>query len=492
MGMHSQRDIIVGWLDGKKLAQIINGGDLTWHLVLRMFRVIVYSMRHCVGREVLRTILYNRRKQYKESTGPSYIQKRETELRVKSSYHVSTCSNTERLLVSKSRAYKRLLRDISEVSRGRGVVSLSGLNRGSINRADVDPVDTCSDIDDARYGIDCETYIRLKKMIDRLVGAELTHSTSQLGGLFCDTLFDLIKEMNKFDVCLTNTEIYAIRMVSTASKVKIEQDSFASWFAKGLGVNNTRKWLQLEHARHSSSVQSSAQSLNVAQMVYNVYVSCVMGDDVQQVDEVDYPELLLLDIGFIHLARGKFYGQVTQATVLVIVGQRLTDAGVSVDIIHKCLGRLAVSPAFLEVGKAETCRGDTRVIDALKNAVVCATDGLSGRNNTQFHERMLQEVTRETSHRGYPSSRIASSIARKWTMATRKACTTSPGGRTAVYSAFTSPEDTRAAFSSDLLLPKAARYISRDFHFNTRDIMKRSGFNLAVHSKRYSELAHML
>jgi hypothetical protein len=223
----------------------------------------------------------------------------------------------------------------------------------------------------------------------------------------------------------------------------------------------------------------------------------IMAPGSQEVDEVDYPELAILDIEYIQKARGVFYGQVAQATVLVLIGQRLTQLGVSPMCIHACIGRIALDPVFIILGKAETLRDKPSVIDTLLSA--CSKylgKALSGVNGPQNHTHMLQtilrEVAREITHSGYPSSPIATSIAQKWTIATLQACLETPGVVCVVHAAFSSPEATRTAFSSDLLLPKAALSISRDFHFSTLDIVKRAAFNVAVHYERYIEIASIL
>ena len=101
-------------------------------------------------------------------------------------------------------------------------------------------------------------------------------------------------------------------------------------------------------------------------------------------------------------------------------------------------------------------------------------------------------MARETTHIGYPSSPIASSIAHKWTMATLKACLETTADVFQIHPTFSSPEATRAAFSSELLLPNAALNLARDFDLYTHDIIKRTAFNVAVHSERYKELASIL
>jgi hypothetical protein len=57
---------------------------------------------------------------------------------------------------------------------------------------------------------------------------------------------------------------------------------------------------------------------------------------------------------------------------------------------------------------------------------------------------------------------------------------------------FVSPQATRAAFSSELLLPKAALNVASDLHIYVIDIIKRASFNFAVHSGRYMKMASIL
>ena len=73
----------------------------------------------------------------------------------------------------------------------------------------------------------------------------------------------------------------------------------------------------------------------------------------------------------------------------------------------------------------------------------------------------------------------------EWTIATLQACLETPGVVFVVHAAFSSPEATRVALCSKLLVPSAALNIARDFHFSTLDIVKRAAFNVAVHYDRY-------
>jgi hypothetical protein len=219
-----------------------------------------------------------------------------------------------------------------------------------------------------------------------------------------------------------------------------------------------------------------------------------MAPDSQKTAEVDYPELMILDIEYIQKARGDFYGNVAQATVLVIMGQRLTELGVSAKCIHSCLGRISMAPSFILLGKAETCRGDECVVGPfLEMCSKSLQDVLPGDakdvNNTR---NILSQLEREISHNAYPSSPIASSIAKKWITATLGACEETTDGVVAVHRNFFSPEATRSAFSSQLLLPRAAQSVSRDFHFYVMGIFKRACFNFAVHSERYIEMMSIL
>jgi hypothetical protein len=112
-------------------------------------------------------------------------------------------------------------------------------------------------------------------------------------------------------------------------------------------------------------------------------------------------------------------------------------------------------------------------------------------------------VSRETAHAAYPTSGIASSIARKWVAATAKAVPGDGGGggggdasscqkqtTAGVVSVFASAASTYDAFSTRLMLPTAARFIAHDFHSSTTALVQRVLFNVAVHGDRYRELAH--
>jgi len=271
----------------------------------------------------------------------------------------------------------------------------------------------------------------------------------------------------------------------------------------GLHTANTMKWLRSQDIAADTRASAAGtrhiyqNTASVSNLVYRGYVSLVMDPDSHNIDEHDYPELLVLDIEYIQKARGMFFGQVAQATTLVIIGQRLTEAGVFGASISSCLGRISISPEFLLLGKPASCRGGDWVMDPL--LVMCSKhlqDVLSTTetpNKKTFSiEAIVSEVVRETSHTAYPSTPIASSIAQKWLSATLKAGVDIPLCVGAVHHAFSSPEATRDAFCSELLLPKAAVCLARDFHFYALDIVKRAGFNVAVHSERYEKLVSML
>jgi hypothetical protein len=490
------KDKILAVLDDKKLNATLRDGSLTWPLAVRLFRTIIYAMRFCVGNDSSRAVLYEQRSRLCQDGGA---------LRT---VFDGSCSKEERYFSMRPAAYNRLLEEVAEASRGGSAFNLRALmcrkdgakKQSHHTTTTLAATDATSDIpsqDNDKYALDETTYKQLMLMVQRIEHADSTNSASALVVVFCDTMQCIMEALDKLDVCLTNANIASTRLSTIEANVKKEQILVAPWFQQGLGMRNTLKWLRF-HAGNGTknkfvSASVKAATPNIMQLVYRGYISLLMDPNAQMIDEVDYPELLVLDIEYIQKTRGLFYGYVAQATVLVIIGQRLTEAGVSGKCIHSCIGRLVLDPAFILLGNADTCRAEPRVVDPLLSK--CAKylqEVLPAKTGSHVLQLILREVARETTTNGYPSSPIASSIAQKWITATLQACLETPCGMYVVHPAFSSPEATRAAFSSELLLPKAALYLSRDLHFYTLDIIKRTSFNVAVHSERYKKIACIL
>lgn len=457
LDIHTDYDMLCKHLDETQLKRWLDNGTLSWKKVLRTLHAIVHGMQFCVGTEVARTILYERRlRDFAVSQTRAGVV----------SYDIGPCGTTERLVPRYHKIDKHILdknlKKWQNKSRAVGQLFIRD--------------------DSAMYGMAQESYLILMTQLKGLKNADLSHSTIELGGLFCEALFNITAEMRKLDVSLTNADICATRLCSTDHNIRVEQKTFDVWFSRGLRVHNTLRWLQ-QSAVHGSEV-------SVMGLVFDGYISLVMDPVSQQLDEVDYPELVIFDITYIQKARGVFFGQVAQATILVIIGQRLTDVGISGTDICGYLNHVSMTPGFIDFGRPETCRGEKRVQDTLQDALRLSLYRLTStyRTQTNFHEGILQEVARETCHHGYPSSPIASNIACKWTMATRMASPTMQGACTM----FASPEATRAAFTEHFHIPKAALHLSCDFHFTTLEFVRRVVFNVAVHKDRYRELVHKL
>jgi hypothetical protein len=454
LDVHTDFDVLSEFLDEMQLKKRLDNGSMSWRKVLRTLHTIVHGMQFCVGTEISRTILYQRRLRRAVAT--------RTAGRVSSATSMgSHCHGPNTHGVNKTR---KKLHDISHVSQEHILYTDSPL-----------------------YAMDQETYESLKNRLKNLKNADLSHSTTELGGLFCETLLCITEEMRNLDVSLTNADIYATRLCSVSHNIKVEQKSFNNWFAHGLHTYNTIRWLR------GSTVCGSGVS--VVKLVFDGYLSLIMGKASQQLHEMDYPELVVLDIAYIQKARGMFYGQVAQATILVIIGQRLTDLGVSGTDIKQSLYCVATTRGFVDFGRPETCRGDKHIQDSLQKVLrgclnrLLTTNTMRNRCDIiQACEGILSEVARETCHYGYPCSLVASNIARRWNVATSKAVSNIPG----VSDMFASPEATRVAFTEYLLIPKAAVCLSRDFHFNVLEIVKRVEFNVSVHSGRYRELVQKL
>ena len=461
---------ILSVLDDKKLHLSMCDGSLSWPQAIQVFRTIIYAMRFCVGSDAARVILYERRLRVRTTATP----------RIEGS-----CSKQARPFSTRPMAYKRLLEDVKKTRRS------SESTVGVKKDTSVPPRE-----DNFNYALDEDTYNNLMLMVQNIEHADSTMSTHQLGEVFCDTILFIMAEINKLDVSLANANIASTHMSTIEHNIEKEKTLVEPWFQAGLGVRNTLKWLRLQATTGvgaSGANTSLGGDISIIRLVYRGYVSLLMDPMAQKIDEAHYPELLLLDIEYIQKARGLFYGYVAQATVLVIIGQRLTEAGVSGSCIHACIGRIVLAPAFIILGKADTCRGDFSIFNPLISTLSkYVREVLPSEKRVGPLETILREVARETTTSGYPSSPVACSIAQKWTAATLHACQETTGGVCVVHPAFSSIEATRQAFSSDFVLPKAALHLARDFHFYTIDIVKRTGFNVAVHSERYRQLASIL
>ena len=515
MHLHLNKSKIMSILSDKNVDGATKKGVISWSFVLRLLRTMIYAMRFSVGSDVARDILYKQRLHGREQghNDTVKVSRQQVAPRV---FSDSTCAKEEHYFISKPRAYNRLMEDVAQASRGGSQFDLGEVirkddapkKRGR-NNANSDMVRSnrhATSTDGANYALDEQTYIDLMSMVYTVENADSTKSSRELGSIFCDMLFRITSTMDDLDVLLNNATISATRMSAMDVNVKKEQNLVARWFEDGLGVHNTVKWLRSQvvenrkpsyHLCGVTSGNLDGARSGISRLIYSGYVSMIMAPGSQEIDEVDYPELMVLDIEYIQRARGVIYGQVAQATVLVIIGQRLTQAGISSKSIHACIGGIVLEPDFILLGNAQTLRGQPSVVDKLLSA--CSTylqQALSSESVPQTHKNVLQailcEIAREVTHGGYPSSPIALSIAEKWTTATFQACLETPGDVCVVHDAFSTPEATRAAFSSSLLLPKAAHYMSRDFHFSTLDIVKRAAFNVAVHYERYREIVSIL
>ncbi|KAJ1465977.1 hypothetical protein T484DRAFT_1757013 [Baffinella frigidus] len=306
LDLHSHRDLVLRWLDIKRLKTSIKKGTLTWAYIISMLQISVYAMRYCVGSDVARVVLFKNRQHVVNSR------------RGLSPNSTLSCNNAERVLVSKPQAYLRLIHDTSNALR-------SSDRENTLDRTG----------DGSRFALDRDVYIHLKSRIKSISGANATHTTSELGILFCNVLVSITTELRKLDVSLANAEIQATRSCSMSMYIETEKIAMAQWFEKGLSMKNTLQWLK----QHKES--------SMTRRIFSGYMSLIMSEASLQLDEMRYPELVVLDISYIHKARGTFYGQVALATVLVIVGQRLTEDGIPRNFINECLSLLSVHSEFI-------------------------------------------------------------------------------------------------------------------------------------------------
>jgi hypothetical protein len=290
---------------------------------------------------------------------------------------------------------------------------------------------------------------------------------------------ELQTEMNSLDVLLSNAAVTCIRLQPRRDHILEER----RWFEQqgGLSTDNTLGWL--EEAAHRAGLQKKKKALQKAdtrELVWGMYVALIMDPGSAEIQEDHYPELLVLDVAYIQRARAAFCGQVAQATTLVILGQRLSELGVSRDRIASVLHGATSCDAFAELGAPETRRGDAAVVHGLQASIAAR----ALRDTTGAYASIVSEAVRETCHASYPSFGVARAIAGKWASVARDAF--------AAPDAFASAEATEAAFSTALQLPHAARFLSRALYDSISSIVLRCNVNLAVHARSYKTLAAQL
>ncbi|KAJ1467261.1 hypothetical protein T484DRAFT_1859369 [Baffinella frigidus] len=457
MGLHTHRELVLDWLHVDRWKTSLDIGDMTWADVVGVLNTVVYAMRYCVGTDVAGTVLYTQRvaKHMAAGRGPQ-------DARGMNVYAATeSCTKSERVLVSKPRAYARMLSNGSR--KYRAAADTGFLERAvSLGMENV----ICDQYGESpRFALGYETYIRLRQSVKSVSTAHQPNTTAQLGVIFCDIVQSIMEELQLLDVSLANATIEATRASSMGVLVETERKSVASWFDRGgPGTANTEDWMRCH------------TDVSIVATVFNGYISLIMDETSSQIEDIDYPELVILDMEYIpHSARR----------------------------IDKSLRRVAADPVFIDFGRPETCRSSHDAQDSLREVICNALDmvfsltceGGEAHHHHHIRDRLLCEVSRETAHTAYPTSGIASSIARKWVAATAKAVpdddASSGQQQTAgVVSVFASAASTYDAFSSRLMLPMAARFIAHDFHSSTTALVQRVLFNVAVHGDRYRELAH--
>jgi len=501
IGIHSHQPVIFNWLDDVKWKKCLDAGTMTWGKAVSVLNVIVFAMRFSIGSETARTVLAG---EFNAQTSDEMTSTCYTYKTAAKTTFSSSCRDSQRHLLVRPIGYEKMIRTTLHSVPGGAVPTKDGAlhKEGSDpcsarealihDRQERDPSAThhrkLLQVDDKRHALDDTTYIELKKKVFSLQFADESSSTSGLIGMFLDTLTCISTEMDRLDVRVMNADVVHTRSQPIQKNIELERVTTSSWFAEGLGVENTFEWLQRTRSglmRRSFAPACSTEEPFIDQMVFGMYASLVFDNHRVAIPASTLPELLLLDISFIEKSRIMFYGQVSQATSLLIVGQRLTEMGVSSNRIREVVASVASSAGFAAVTNTETCQSRT-AIEALRceslQRALCNVVDLSQQG------QIISEVKRETSGRGYPSSAIAQNVARKWAAAVRSILLYE-GSSVAVHPAFQSSCDTREYFSSTLGLPKAAESLSCALHSMAMELVKRTTFNMAVHSEKYRALA---
>ena len=327
--------------------------------------------------------------------------------------------------------------------------------------------------DGVEYALDFDPYNRLTIAVRALVGAEKTHTTAELGVLFADTLADINEELNKLDILLTNAWIQSVRDYPLLKFIDLEAQCYRKWFDDGMGTHNTEAMILSEQASSSAPLLPTIQAL-----IFNGFLSHILTPGAETLSKIAVPETFLLDIGDIREKQGRLYGLWAQAALLVVVGQRLSEAS-TVSSIDACLRHIIGSEAFYLLGRPDTCRAQASSKYSVSFAVGTALREVS---NLVYIPGLIREVERETSNFGYPTTPIASAIARKWSQEMRGVVTKTSlsGAMSGIISATT--------FCPATFLPKAASGLGESATYIMADIVQRVNINVAVHMKLYNKL----
>jgi len=502
IGMHSHQHVILNWLDDAKWKKCLDAGTMSWGNAVSVLNVIVFAMRFAIGSETARSVLLqggSAQSSYDmTSSGDDWTDS------LKTTTFSSSCRDSQRHLLARPVVYKKMIRSMVHSPLRRVVqmkdVSLHEKRNESCfakqvliknrqerkqsytkNRKSLQVHNKCHALDDA-------TYMDLKGKVLGLQFADETRSTSELIGMFLDTLTCISSEMDRLDIRMMNADIMHVRSQPMQQNVELERVTTSSWFAEGLDVDNTFRWLQRVRTGLVRRVFPPTRFEGepfIDQMVFGVYASLILDNHRVAIPASELPELFLLDASFIEKSRMVFYGQVSQATTLLIVGQRLTEMGVHSNRIREIVTSIASSSGFVAVASTETCQSRATVMASL---CVSLQQVLCNVVDPSRQGQIISEIKRETSERGYPSSAIAQNIAFKWAAAIRSILVYE-GTTVAVHPAFRSPRDTQRHFSSTLGLPKAAGPLSCALHSMAMELVRRTTFNMAVHAEKYRALA---
>lgn len=517
VGFHMKRGFVINALSDARWKSFIDGGNMQWCDVIKMLKTCAHAIQFAVGSDDARLVLYTQRelKRTQDTNATCDFLTRSGARNVSQ----TSCSGEVGSILCQPGLYENVLSAASKLAcENRAELGMIILRGNSKKTA----FQTYGD--SPNCALEPEEYDALLNRITKLSSAELVCDSCDLALLAIDTLIDLDKTLSILDVRLSNAEINTIRSKTLQAKVEREQGSFDGWFQQGLGTNNTLSWLNQEILSRPvhALVSIDAGFTDIHRVVFNGYVSLVTGEGMLEVSEEKYPELLLLDIAYIQDARSAFYGLAIQAAVLVLVGKRLTEMSVPSYAIKCCLDRLSVDPAFTSIRQPETCRAAVGTIQDLHAAILDIVTSAVEDNHVDVkrisYASLLQEVSIEVSHEGYPSSPVASYLARKWSTAMRKGLAAAGTGTTyphlesvtvvnlqnkkeiysnddfetsylnALSSEFRSLEATQVAFCLEFMLPKAALCLSREIHSSVTTMVKRTWFNTAVHLRKYKDL----
>jgi hypothetical protein len=329
--------------------------------------------------------------------------------------------------------------------------------------------------DSSTYALDLETTESLHLRVKSLDLADNTCTTSELGVLFADTLAYIHQELHHLDIKLTNAYIKHVSESPVEKFLEAETATYQEWFKDGMRTINTAEMFK----SMAKSWTTSSGTCDMSALVFQGFLSLMLTPRAEELSKIAYPETFLLDVNYICVQRKVFFGNCAQAALLVIVTQRLSESSVESSRFEDILKDITNSAPFQMLKSTSSVLSSKEQKTSIKSAVTVALRDVKGLLNIP---NLVHEVERETSNVGYPTTPIASAIARKWSLEMQGVVTKTSlaGAMQGVLSGVT--------FRPEVCLPKAAMVLGEDAKSMMVDIVTRVNSNVAVHRQLYNKL----